>query len=92
MSIDIKKLVLDALKPREISIAELSKAICQIDGVDNVSINVVETDIKTETIRMLIQGNSICYEEVAKVLAENSTALKSVDEIAVSKKITPKIG
>lgn len=56
-----------------------------------MSINVVETDIKTETIRMIIQGNSICYEEVAKVLAENSTALKSVDEIAVSKKITPKL-
>lgn len=91
MSIDIKKLVLDALKPREISIAELSKAICKIEGVDNVSINVVETDIKTETIRMTIQGNSILYEEVSKVLAENSTALKSVDEIAVSKKITPKL-
>lgn len=40
---------------------------------------------------MIIQGNSICYEEVSKVLAENSTALKSVDEIAVSKKITPKL-
>lgn len=86
LSIDIRKLVIDALKPREISLAELSKAICNIECVEDVMITVSETDMRTETVRMTIAGTGICYEDVLKVLNENSTALKSVDEIAVSKK------
>jgi hypothetical protein len=86
LSIDIKKLVIDALKPREISLAELAKAICNIDCVEDVMISVAETDMRTETVRMILAGTGICYDDVLKVLNENSTALKSVDEIAVSKK------
>ncbi len=86
MSIEIKRLVIDALKPREISLAELAKAICNIDCVEEVMISVAETDMRTETVRMILTGPGICYEGILKVLTENSTALKSVDEISVSKK------
>ncbi len=86
LSIDIKKLVIDALKPREISLAELAKAIGNIECVEDVMISVSETDMRTETVRMTLSGQGICYDDVLKVLTENGTALKSVDEIAVSKR------
>jgi len=57
-----------------------------IECVEDVMISVTETDMRTETVRMTLSGSGICYDDVLKVLTENSTALKSVDEIAVSKR------
>ncbi|RLF13082.1 MAG: hypothetical protein DRJ68_05165 [Thermoprotei archaeon] len=85
MSTFIKKLLIDALKPREIPITELSKAICAIKGVEEVNIVVTEVDARTETVKITVMGSDIDFEEVSRVMAENSAAIRSVDEVTVSK-------
>ena len=42
MSVRIKRILLDALKPRETSVIDLSKALCSVDGVDECGIVVVD--------------------------------------------------
>ena len=83
--IHIKRMVIDALKPRETTILELSKALCLIKGVDEVETTVTEVDVKTETIKLIIKGRDINYEDIVKIMQENSAVIRSVDEINVSK-------
>lgn len=83
MSVVIRKLLIDALKPREIPITELSKAICSAKGVKEVDIVVTEVDAKTETVKITIIGQNIDFEEVAKIIAENSVAIRSIDQVVV---------
>ncbi|MGP3667033.1 MAG: DUF211 domain-containing protein [Candidatus Bathyarchaeota archaeon] len=83
----IRRIVVDSLKPRETPIIELSKALCHVDGVEEVDIAVTEVDVKTETIRLTITGSDINYENIAKVLSEYGVAVRSIDEINVSKKL-----
>ncbi|MHC1600987.1 MAG: DUF211 domain-containing protein [Candidatus Nezhaarchaeales archaeon] len=85
MSISIKKLLIDALKPREIPITELSKAICSARGVDEVDIVVTEVDARTETVKITITGSDIDFDEISKIITENSAAIRSVDQVTVSK-------
>ncbi len=85
MSIAIKRLLIDALKPREIPITELSKAICAAKGVEEVDIVVTEVDARTETVKITITGSDIDFDEISKIMTENSAAIRSVDQVTVSK-------
>lgn len=86
MSVTVRRLLLDSLKPRELSIIELSKALASVNGVEEVSIVVIEVDTKTETLKVTIKGPEIDHEAVWKVMAEYGVSIKGVDEISVAKK------
>ncbi len=85
MNVSIRRLVLDVLKPREVTIVDISKALCDVNGVEEVNVVVTEVDVKTETIRLTIKGSNICYDDMAKVLTNYSCAIRSIDEIDVYK-------
>ena len=89
MAVSIKRLVLDSLKPRETSVIDLSRALCGVNGVKEVDITVTEVDAKTETIRLTIRGSNIDYEVLSKVMNEFGVAIRSIDEINVSKTKVP---
>lgn len=89
MSIHIRRVLVEALKPSETLIVELSQAICSIQGVEECDIVVTDVDAKTETIKLTIRGPSVEYAGILKVLQEYGTSIKGVDEISVTKTKQP---
>ncbi|MEM0233360.1 MAG: DUF211 domain-containing protein [Candidatus Nezhaarchaeales archaeon] len=85
MSISIRKVLIDALKPREVPITELSKAICAAKGVKEVDVIVTEVDAKTETVKITIVGTNIDFDEVVRIISQNSAAIRSIDQVTVYK-------
>ncbi|MGB9630889.1 MAG: DUF211 domain-containing protein [Candidatus Methanodesulfokora sp.] len=79
----IKRLLLDVLKPREIPTIEVSKKICEIDGISHVTVVVTEVDARTETLKVTVKGDDVCYEKVASILQEGGCVVRSVDEVEV---------
>ena len=55
MSVHVKKILIDSLKSRELSIVDLSKALGSLSGVTEVNIVVVEVDSNTETLKVTMQ-------------------------------------
>lgn len=90
MPVSIKRLVIDSLKPRETTVVELSRALAESKGVDEVEIVVTEVDARTETTKLTIRGIDIDYETILNVMKEHGATVRSVDEINVAKsKILP---
>jgi hypothetical protein len=85
MSVAIRRLLLDALKPRETSIIELAKALGSVNGVEGVDIVVSEVDSKTETIKLTVTGPRIQYDAVTKMMEKYGISIRGVDEISVTK-------
>lgn len=85
MAVNIRRVLIEALKSRETSLVELSQAICSVNGVDECDIIVTDVDIKTETIKMTVKGPNINYDELVKILQDYGISIKGVDEISVSK-------
>ena len=85
MSVAIKRVLLDALKPRELSIIELSKAVGSVYGIEEVDIIVSEVDSKTETIKVTVRGSQIDYSAVSKVMERYGVSIRGVDEISVAR-------
>ena len=90
MPVSIKRVVIDSLKPRETTVVELSRALADSKGVDEVDIIVTEVDARTETTKLTIRGSDIDYENILKVMKDHSATVRSVDEISVAKsKVLP---
>lgn len=85
MVVKVKRLVIDALKSRDESIVELSKALCGINGTEEVDITVTEVDARTETVKIVIRGSNINFEGVSRVITDHGATIRSVDEINVYK-------
>jgi hypothetical protein len=77
---NIRRLVLDVLKPYEPSIVDLARQLSNIEGVDGVNINIYEIDRKVENAKVIIQGKDIIYDEILKVIQDNGGAVHSIDE------------
>lgn len=52
----IAKIVLDVLKPRELPLTSLVERLCQLEGVEAVSADVIEVDAMTETLKLTVEG------------------------------------
>lgn len=83
--INIRRVLIEALKARETSLVELSQALCSANGVDECDMIVTDVDVKTETVKLTVRGSNIEYNELLKILQDNGVSVKGVDEVSVSK-------
>ena len=89
MAIHIRRVLIEALKPRETRLVELSQAICSVSGVEECDIVVTDVDVKTETIKLTVRGADIEYDGLSKIMQEYGMSIKGIDEISVSKSKQP---
>ncbi|MFW6117607.1 MAG: DUF211 domain-containing protein [Thermoproteota archaeon] len=85
VTVTVRRLLLDSLKPRELSLIELSKALASVNGVEEVGVVVIEVDSKTETLKVTIEGPEIDHEAIWKVMENYGVSIKGVDEISAAK-------
>ena len=91
MTVGIKRLLIEAVKPRETSTIELTQSLCSLEGVDECEIITTDVDVRTETFRLTVKGSNIDYDELKKTMDKSGLAVKGIDEIHVVKtrKIQP---
>ncbi|TET89345.1 MAG: hypothetical protein E3J35_10680 [Methanomassiliicoccales archaeon] len=88
---DIKRMVLDVLKPHNPSIVELSKRLSNINGVLGVNCTLEEVDQDTESIKITIEGSSVDFLKVEKAIRECGAVIHSVDSVSAGKKLVEEV-
>lgn len=84
---NIRRLVLDVLKPHEPNIVKLSQSLSDLNGVDSVNISIYEIDHKVENAKITLEGPNIIYEEVVEFIRGQGAAIHSIDEAVSGKEI-----
>ena len=79
---NLRRLVLDVLKPLDPSIVELSQKIAALSGVEGVNITIYEIDRKVENAKITVEGNELEFSELQVLIEANGGAIHSVDEVA----------
>jgi hypothetical protein len=74
-------MVLDVLKPMEPSILELSRNINMVEGVETVSVDLLEIDKKVENVKISVEGPSLDYEKVNRVIENTGATIHSIDNV-----------
>ena len=83
----IKLLVLDILKPHKPNIVEFSQSLAQANGIENLDISVYAVDEKTESVKIVLEGASLQFEDIRKTIEDFGAVIHSVDKVAAGKKI-----
>jgi len=84
---DIKRIVLDVLKPHRPSIVEMSLKLTTIKGVEGVNCTLDEVDQETESVKVTIEGPAINYQNVEDTLRELGAVIHSVDLVSSGKRL-----
>jgi hypothetical protein len=79
----VKRLVLDVLKPHQPNALDFSKAIAKAGGDYRVCTTVLEVDEKTETVQVVVEGDSIDFDAVQSGINDLGGSLHSIDEVEV---------
>ena len=82
---NLRRLVLDVLKPLDPSIVELVQALAELDGVDGANISIYEIDRRVENAKVTIEGHDLDYDQVSRVIEQNGGAIHSIDEVAAGR-------
>jgi hypothetical protein len=88
---DLKRIVLDVLKPHHPSIVELSQRLSVLDGVSGVNITIIEVDQDTETVKITIEGNAFIYDDIESAITEAGAVVHSVDSVSAGKRLVEEV-
>ncbi|MCL4359092.1 MAG: DUF211 domain-containing protein [Candidatus Thermoplasmatota archaeon] len=89
---NIRRIVLDVGKSlSRPTFVELLNAIDTVPGVEAVNASVTEMDMETMGISITVEGNNIDYDELIDKIERSGSAVHSVDQIAVGKRLIENI-
>jgi hypothetical protein len=84
---NIRKLVLDVLKPHKPDLVQYSDKLSSIRDVKGVSIFLNEVDQETESVKIIVEGQRLNYENIRKAIEELSGSIHSLDAIYAGESI-----
>lgn len=82
----IKELVLDVLKSHSPTLPKFAAYLCDLECVDVVDISLVEMDEKTDTLKVVVYGEDIDFDEMKDHMDKKGASIHSVDHIVVKTK------
>jgi uncharacterized protein len=87
----IKRIVLDVLKPHNPSILEIADRISNLEGVSGVNISLEETDAKTQSVKITIEGTDIDYDHVQEKIGSCGAEVHSIDGVSAGMRIVEEV-
>jgi hypothetical protein len=88
---NLRRIVLDVLKPLEPNIVDLVQKISTLDGVDGVNITIYEIDHHVENAKITVEGEQLIYRELHDLIVETGGAVHSIDEVAAGKRTVEEV-
>ena len=77
----VKRILLDVLKPHQPGSLEFAESLADLDPSYRVNLRVEEVDENTESITVVIEGESIRFEEIDQAIKKMGGTIHSVDEV-----------
>ena len=82
----IKELVLDVLKPHAPSLPEFANFLGELEDVNIVDVSLVEMDEKTESLKVVLNGNNINFSGLKEHIEKLGASIHSVDRVIIERK------
>lgn len=84
--VSIRRIILDVLKPHHPDCLEFTTAIADKSPGARVELTVDEIDEKTESVVIVIEGESLDYDVIAEVISNLGGSVHSIDKVEVTSK------
>lgn len=79
---DVRRLVLDVLKPHEPSLVDFIEHLASEDDVAGVTASLVELDAEVQNLEVTLEGPELTYDDVEETIEHLGGTVHSVDLVA----------
>lgn len=79
---DLRRVVLDVLKPHEPPLLEFTERLSEVDGIDASSTSLIELDQEVQNIKVTVEGRALDYAEIERAIDDLGGTIHSVDQAA----------
>ena len=83
--IELRRIVLDVLKPHDPDITILVKALAALTGVEGVNISVYEIDQRVENVKVTVEGSFPDVSRIKEIILDAGGTIHSIDEVVAGK-------
>jgi len=83
----IRRLVLDVLKPHQPTMLTLATRLGDLEGVVGVDITLFEIDNKVENIKITLEGEDIDFQDVSEVVQDAGGSIHSIDKVSTGRRL-----
>ncbi len=84
---DLRRLVLDVLKPHEPSLVEFTRRAARVDTVGSVSTSLIELDREVQNVKVTIEGEDLDFDAIEDAIEGLGGTVHSVDQVACGERI-----
>ncbi|MBN2015126.1 MAG: DUF211 domain-containing protein [Candidatus Altiarchaeota archaeon] len=84
---ELRKLVLDVLKPHTPDIVTFAKELASLQGIDGVNISVYEIDKEVENVKITIVGKFAEVNPIRNIITDAGGTIHSIDEVAAGREV-----
>ena len=88
---NVKRIILDVLKPHAPSIIEVAEKLGGLEGISGVNISLEEVDAETDSVKITIEGSNIDYKKVQKEIIDCGAVIHSIDGVSAGMKIVDEV-
>jgi len=81
--IGVSHIVLDVLKPHQPSLPEFANFLGELPRVKKVDVSLIEMDEKTDSLKVIIDGEEIDFDELYNHVSRIGAVIHSVDQVIV---------
>ena len=85
----LRQLVLDVLKPHKPNIVDFGNALCNEETLSNVNITVYAVDEKTESVKVMLEGEDIDFSRIKDRIEHNGAVVHSIDKVVYGSSTIP---
>jgi hypothetical protein len=78
----IRRLVLDVLKPHEPPVLEFTRRVTEVDSVEAVNASLIELDTEVQNLKLTFEGTDLEFAAVEEAIEGQGGTVHSVDEVA----------
>jgi len=83
----IRRLVLDVLKPHQPDVITYAQVLGDIQGVEGTNLSVDEVDQETETVKITLEGKDISFNDVKEMIQKLGGTVHSIDLVATGQRL-----
>ena len=82
--IAVRRIRLDVLKPHHPNALEFAQALAETGNDYRIRLMVLEVDEHTETLQIVVEGQSINFTDIQETISNLGASLHSIDEVEVA--------
>jgi hypothetical protein len=79
---ELRRIVLDVLKPHDPPLLEVTERIADVDGVEGATTSLIELDQEVQNVKITIEGEALEYARLEDAVEELGGTVHSVDQVA----------